>query len=153
MFQHKQYPSYIKALSMIRLLLLVFRLCSLWGLCWPGYLVQQSTFSCIVHFEFYGTAVLHPYLPHPCGQASAFSSYCLELQLDFWNFVAVWYFLLHINMIKLYQWLSFDPFKMNILLIFLDYKNKIALLENIQTVQESTEVNNKKDPRITLVVR
>ena len=33
-------------------------------------------------FEFYGPLVLHPYLPHPCGQASAFSSYFLGLQLD-----------------------------------------------------------------------
>lgn len=33
-------------------------------------------------------------------------SVLLELQLDFWNSVAVWYFLLHINMITLHAGLS-----------------------------------------------
>lgn len=39
---------------------------------------------------------------------------------------------------------------MIILLIFLDSKNKIALLGNMQAVWKSIEVSNKKVPEITL---
>lgn len=78
-------------------------------LAWISSLVEYIQLRCAL--EFYETVVLHLYLPHPCGQASAFVSYILELQLDFWNSVAVWYFLLHINMIKLCQWFSFLSFQ------------------------------------------
>lgn len=74
-------------------------------LAWISSLVEYIQLHCAL--EFCGTVVLYPYLPHPCGQASAFASYFLEMQLDFWNSVAVWYFLLNINIIKLYRWFFF----------------------------------------------